>query len=54
MAKGQMRSTREKRKPKANAKKKTAGLAPSRADPAPATAQASEMYRLFTKGRDFG
>jgi hypothetical protein len=53
MAKGQVRSNKEKRKPKANAnKKKSAGLNPTQAEPAPSqTAEPSEMYKLFTKGR---
>ena len=52
MAKGQARPTREKRKPKASAKKKAVALAPARADRVPtARAEPSEMYKLFTKGR---
>ena len=52
MAKGQARPTREKRKPKASAKKKSTALAPARADPVPAArAEPSAMYKLFTKGR---
>jgi len=50
MAKGQIRSNREKRKPKANAKKKGTGIAPS-APAAPSRAEPSEMYKLFTKDR---
>jgi len=49
MAKGQVRSSKEKRKPKANAKKKGVGLAPSQPDTGP-----SEMYKLFTKARHLG
>ena len=51
MAKGQIRSDKEKRKPKASAKKKTASLAPTRLDPVPAQGEPSEMYKLFTKSR---
>ena len=53
MAKGQMRSGKEPRKPKASAKKKSASLAPAwpaLAAPAPAK-EPSAMYKLFTKGR---
>lgn len=54
MAKGQARPTREKRKPKASAKKKAVALAPARADPVPtARAEPSEMYKLFTKDRSY-
>ena len=56
MAKGQIRSNKEKRKPKASAKKKTASLIPSRPEPVPSQSgkESSEMYKLFTKGRSFG
>ena len=55
MAKGQMRSNREKRKPKADKNKKATALAPARPDPVPTNrAEPSEMYKLFTKGRSFG
>ena len=53
MAKGQARSNREKRKPKASAKGKSTALAPARSDPVPAKAEPSEMYKLFTKGPSF-
>jgi hypothetical protein len=52
MAKGQARPTREKRKPKASPKKKSAGLTPSRPE-APSQAEPSEMYKLFTRDRSF-
>lgn len=42
MAKGQARSSKEKRKPKATPAKKSAGLGPS------------DMYKLFTEGRKIG
>ena len=54
MAKGQMRSSKEKRKPKAGAKK-SVGLAPTRSEAAPSRAEVpSDMYKLFTKGRSVG
>jgi hypothetical protein len=54
MAKGQMRSNKETRKPKADAKKKSAGLNSSQAEPVPTRTEPSEMYKLFTKGRSIG
>lgn len=53
MPKGFVRPTGEKRKPRANAKKNPASLAPSQPAPGPAQAEPSEMYKLFTKDRSF-
>jgi hypothetical protein len=56
LAKGQARSNREKRKPKADANKKSGGLAPSRPEQAPPRSgkEPSEMYKLFAKDRSVG
>lgn len=51
MAKGQVRSTREKRKPKAKPPKKSAALAPARLELGPSS---TFKLRLFTKGRSAG
>lgn len=54
MAKGQIRSSKEKRKPKADAKKKSTALAsPLKPAAVPAGKEPSEMYKLFTRNRSF-
>ena len=55
MAKGQPRSGSGKRKPAANAKKKSAGLVSPEPlpSPPPAANEPSEMYKLFTRNRAF-